>query len=783
MSHCPNCPFKDRPCVPGGGNPQAKIALVGRNPGREEARRGEAFTGPSGQLLDLTLKEVGLARSDLWITNSVLCHLENDEAPPRQAYQACRERLVQELKTLNPQLVVALGGDAAQELLQTNETITSLIGSLVQAPGIEKYVLSTWHPAYILRGNINAFDDLYFALQRAKKLTEGTLAFPELPPDTAIHYYDTPEKCQEMLETLVSGGPSVLALDTETRWIKDPTWHLLLVQFSDGEDAWVFEAQYLLQEPNLGLVRRLFQDPRRTFVFHNSEFDLQQLQHNFGCVPVNVADTMALALCLTEKGEQVGLKRLSREYLGAPHYETELRQYVKGPKTPFDAFPRPLMVKYGGLDAIYTHKLQPALEAAVAEEGNRELYERLLLPGQQAFARISYRGTLVDLSYVQQLRDEYYPQLATIEREMQLYAADKGFKASDVIQTKDERINVRSPKQLLHFFNNHLGLRTGTTDASFIEAHRGHEFIQTLKRYRVVSHMMKTYVDGIADDVWPDGRVHPDFLLYGTVTGRLAIQNPPLQTLPRSELVEESNFSSIKKLFAATPGYTFVHADYSQLEFRVAWHLTGDKALGEALMGPDFHREVASGVFHVPPEQVTPQQRFESKFVSFGIAYGRGAYSLTQDLKCSVEEAQVYLDGFFARFPTYHAWWKRVQDDAVRTGVLKTEFGRRRRWRLITRDLVGHIRNQACNFPIQSTASDMCLLSLIRLEEALRTRGWGYVLFTVHDSIEFEVKTEHLEEAVALIKDIMEHPFRGWKETCAVFKVAIETGPNMGETH
>ena len=509
---------------------------------------------------------------------------------------------------------------------------------------------------------------------------------------------------------------------------------------------------------------------------HNAAFDLQQIWHNWHVRPTNIADTMVLALCLTEHLKNVGLKKLVHEYLNIPHYEEEIAPLLKNQKIPNSEIPKDQLVLYGGYDALFTHQLWEELYPLVESEGNLHLYRDLLLPSQQAFADISYRGTKVDLDYVQALRDEYYPIQDQLERKMQTEAESHGYDPKEVIKNpKDSLLNVRSPKQLKHFINKYLKIFTTTTDKSFLEEYAPRsDFLQTLQEYRTISKMLGTYVEGIADDVWPDGRVHPDFL-HGAQTGRLTIKNPPLQTLPREST---SEFSSIKRLFVPTTGYTFVHADYAQLEVRVAWHITKDKNLGKAVMSSDFHKWSAARLFQKTIEGIIPDERQASKALTFGLMFGKMAYSLSKDLNCSEMEAQVFIDAFFEIFPDYKKWYFATQEQALETGELTTEFGRKRRWNFMTGDMINHIKNQAVNFPIQSTASDICLKSLIRLNYLLLMRGLGYVLFTVHDSIEFEIITERLEEGIKLIRYMMEHPLI---ETCANFAVDIETGPSMGE--
>jgi len=300
---------------------------------------------------------------------------------------------------------------------------------------------------------------------------------------------------------------------------------------------------------------------------------------------------------------------------------------------------------------------------------------------------------------------------------------------------------------------------------------------------REVDHLLRTYVVGIADDVWPDGRIHPDFLLFGTVTGRLSIRNPPMQTLPKWGASPERS-KAIRKMFVADDADSVIlDVDFKNLELFVAAALTGDMDLYAALTKYDFHRFVASNAFNTPYDEVTGEQRFFSKFITFGIAYGRGAWSLAsgelKELTGGDEaEAQKYVDGFWNGFPVYYQHYKQWQRDAITKGELRTPMGRVRRWRLITPDRIGHIKNQAVNFPIQSMASDICLSALIRLNQKLGSTGWGRVLFTVHDSLVFSVKKVHLQEAVELIKrEMTTPPF----ETHVKFDVDVEVGPNLGE--
>lgn len=765
---CPGCPNPNGSCSGIDGDPNAKIALVGMNPGVNEARTGIPFTGPSGELLDASLAEVGLVRSELLLTNAVSCHLESERKPSKEMFRICRDRLMDEIK--NAEVVVVFGTEATASLLGDVGGIMSIVGSMHHLDG--KIVLPTFHPAYILRGAVDAYDDLEDTLRRAKGLIDGTVPMPEDLPYDRIHYLVDPVEIFSTLCMILANPHETWAIDTETKTVRDPNYEILLLQLSDGENAWVFEASEMNEECD-EVFRSILRTKR--LIFHNAAFDLQVLYHHWRVWAENVEDTMALALCLTEKLNRVGLKRLVNRYLSVPHYEEDIHLYIKSVKDTYDMIPRAVLVPYAGFDAYYTYKLLAILLKEVEKEGNGQLYP-LLVGAQKAFAQMAYDGAKVDLDYIDELRREYYPIRDAITTEMQQYAMDKGFDPAAVVKSdRTGLINPKSPTQLLYFIQQFLHLRASSTDKEFIAANIEHPFVELLSKHRELSKLIDTYVDGFADEVWPDGRIHPDFT-HGTVTGRLVIKHPPMQVIPGDHVEEGKSLRLIKNLFVASPGYWFVHVDYSQLELRVTWHITGDLNIAESVMSTDFHRTTAAAITGKRPEEVTKKERNDFKFVTFGVMYGREAYSLSLGLKSTIPEAQVYIDKFFARFPVYYQWWKDIQAQTLETGILKTDYGRRRRWKLITPDLEKHILKESINFPIQSMASDICLTSMIKLNTILRERDWGRTLFTVHDSIEFEIRKEHLDEACLLIKEVMEHPF----ESIATFAVDVQYGTTMG---
>lgn len=799
---CENCSLVDvhavQPPVFGDGPFEAPLVFVGEAPGRTEAQQGKPFVGRAGQLLNATLTECGMRREDVYITNVVACRptVNGVDAPPdERARRACYDRLIAEISWRDPKIIVALGGTAAQVMCNTDQPISKIAGAPYYNGTLDCFVIPTYHPAAVLHGNLGMFTDILDVVKRACMIVRGELPAPRQEFEVPYELCETAGQVERTLNELLhyagvarrlhpNRGPLQLALDTESTgltWVQHP---LLSVQISDGEHQWVLVGDALLQEVNRLKFKALLRHPDVEWILHNMKYDFKVLYHQFGQVPKVAVDTMCLALGTTERQQAVGLKYLAHAYMNAPLYEEKLVPHMGKEPEPFKNIPLDVLAEYGAADAYNTWHLRPILDTMVEREGATKLCYELLMPAQRAFAQIEYHGILIDTDYVEELEREWLPLLAEDEKWMQDYAKVRGFTPTQVLKgaKPGDPLNPGSPQQLMHLCFDILNLKKPqgrrTTDAEFLSANKNHEFVEKLSHYRKAKHMMSTYVYGFVDDIHPrDGRVHPDMLLFGTVTGRLSIRNPPMQTIPREDTIE-TGFGSCKRLFIAGPGYTFVHADYSQLELRIAWHLTGTEGIGQAMRSGDFHRAAAAKIFGKRPEEVTSHEREVSKFVTYGIAYGRGPWSLEEEHGWAPGQGQAYINEFWSGFPLYHEWYRRAQWQAVHTGFVTTPFGRKRRWNLITDLTRGTIERQAVNAPIQATASDLCLSSLIRLTDELRERDLGWPLSTVHDSIEFEVRSERLEEAIELITSIMTTPPF---ETTAEFTVDIGYGRSWGD--
>lgn len=810
---CNNCPLyhqgKFNPVV-GDGPGKASLAIVGEAPGRNEALQGKPFVGRSGQLLDSTLTKAGMSRKDVYVTNTVLCRptdaAGNDAPPTPGAVAACRRRLEVELREADPKVVVACGASAAQSLLnEPKRTITELQGVLQYNEDLGQWILPTFHPAYCLRSPGN-FEDFLGDMYRAADLCSGEIRFParELIWNYTHYAYTDIEDYSE-----VPNGPNhrasddaireatvaktfnkgrVIALDVETDGFSHLTAPLLTVQWADEEEAHVIDWELVLWDSQFregklyDALYDMFADKEITYAIHNQSFDLRFLRHNLGIhhSEMTTEDTMCFAQGLTERKGAIGLKFLSRKWFNAPYYEAEIQKYLKTKSTPYSKIPRPILAKYAAMDVIYTARLHPILEDQTKRAGTYNLCKNILMPAQLLFADIEYHGVKVDLEATKQIRAVWQPQLDTLVREIGDYAREHGWEGY---------LNPGSPQQMAKLLYDVMKLRPPKTSHQKAKAARakgkepsketgkpfremymdtpgpGGWLADKLEQFALAKKMLSTYVNGIVDDIDIDGRVHPEFAVAGTVTGRLTLTKPPLQTIPRFQTSEK--FGDIRNLFIAQRlddedddnEYTFLAADYKQLELRVGWLLSHDYNMGSAILGGDFHRITAADIFKTSLERVTEIQRHNTKYVTFGLMYGREAYSLANgELNCSVSEAQMYLDGWFKRYPTFKEYFDKQRRDYRTKGMLTTPFNRIRRFPLLFpqgSEEDKHMKNQAVNFPMQSAANDITVKAAIRINQELYSRNWGRVLFLVHDSVESEVKVQYKEEAAQLIYDIM----------------------------
>ena len=247
------------------------------------------------------------------------------------------------------------------------------------------------------------------------------------------------------------------------------------------------------------------------------------------------------------------------------------------------------------------------------------------------------------------------------------------------------------------------------------------------------------------------------FQMTVTATGRLSSTEPNLQNIPtRTELG-----SRLRRMFTAPEGCVLVDADYSQIELRLLAHIAGDAEMQAAFRsGADFHTVTASRVFHVPPEQVTPELRRRAKAVNFGIVYGISAFSLAQDIGVTVAEAKAYMERYFETYQGVRQYMTDVVEKAERDGYVQTLMHRRRalpELKSSNFNLREFGKRVALNMPVQGAAADIIKLAMVRVHARLQREGLrARLLMQVHDELIVECPLSEQTQVERLLTEEME---------------------------
>jgi len=378
------------------------------------------------------------------------------------------------------------------------------------------------------------------------------------------------------------------------------------------------------------------------------------------------------------------------------------------------------------------------------------LHDGIETPLVRVLAKMEVAGIGIDRTELTKISDELKTSAAALQGKVQELAGHE--------------FNVNSTQQLRTVLYDELGLKPGkktktgySTDAQTLESLRGvHPIIDALLSYREVEKLRSTYGENLLAEVAEDGRIHASFRQTVARTGRISSDRPNLHNIPvRTELGKQ-----FRRAFVPAEGCTFLVADYDQVELRVIAHLSGDEGLIEAMTsGSDVHRVVASGVYRVPPEEVTHTQREFAKMVSYGLAYGMEAYGLSQRLGVPVDEAAAIMDSYFGAFPRVKQYMDETVVEARDRGATRTEFGR---LRPLPDLLASNYRlrqaaeRQAMNAGIQGLAADIFKVALLRLDESLEAgKLSSRLVLQVHDEVIVEVAAGEEAEASRLTEDAL----------------------------
>ena len=500
-------------------------------------------------------------------------------------------------------------------------------------------------------------------------------------------------------------------------------------------------------------------DPKIGKVGHNLKYDYTILARlGLNAAPLTF-DTMIAEWLTNPASHNLGLKNLAWVRLGVGM--THIDELIgKGKKQITMAeVPVAQAAAYAAADAEVTLRLVPELEADLRQRNALALLQDMEMPLVPVLAQMEMNGVALDSGFLAQMSVELAGRLGEIET--QIYAA------------VGMPFNLNSPQQLSTALFERLKIehpdrkRTASgfysTSADVLELLRGkYPVVDLVLEYRELAKLRSTYLEALPLQVNPQtGRIHTSFNQTGSVTGRIASSDPNLQNIPiRTELGRQ-----VRKAFTAAPGCLLLSVDYSQIELRIAAHMSGDPAMLEAFrLGQDIHTTTAAAIYGIPLDQVDKDQRRRAKGINFGLLYGMSPFGLTRYADLTLAEAENFVAAYFQRFPGVKNYLDGMRRQAAEQGYVETLLGRRRYFpalkTLTDRNQRQREEREAINAPIQGTAADIMKLAMLRLPAALRQAGLSArMTLQVHDELVLECPQAEAKQAAAVVRSVMENAY------------------------
>ena len=555
----------------------------------------------------------------------------------------------------------------------------------------------------------------------------------------------------------------VVALDTETTSLRPEECSIVGMSLSvtQKEGYYIpFNHTYLgvpnqltVSEVKENLLPVLNQDDVK-IVGHNIKFDLLVLHYHGIEINQVYADTMVLAHLLNS-AEPVNMDDLAKKYLG---YNTITYKDVTGAKKklPINEVPVERVCEYAGEDAEVTLRLYNYLIEKLNEsEKDRDIFFSKEMPFLYVIYQMELFGVCVDKEELERQNQNLKVELLDIQKQIYVSCG--------------KEFNISSPKQLgtVLFEDMKIPYPKKVKDGKYSTAEEileqisyDYDVANLVLRYRELSKLISTYTEKLQTMINPKThRIYTSFNQSGTVTGRLSSSDPNLQNIP----ARTHEGKLIRKAFVAPDGYRLISADYSQIELRLIAHISQDPNLLKAFRaGYDVHKATAAEVLGKSIDDVTAQERAHAKATNFGLMYGMGAFGLRKQTHMSMSEAKVYIERYFARYPKVKVYMENTKEFAHKNGYVTTIEGRKIAVANINSSnvlLLKGAERAAINAPMQGSAADVIKNAMIKLMDWIRTLPADTVRMTVqvHDELLFEVKDNFVEEALKVIKDIMEN--------------------------
>ncbi|MFI3328848.1 MAG: DNA polymerase I [bacterium] len=468
------------------------------------------------------------------------------------------------------------------------------------------------------------------------------------------------------------------------------------------------------------------------------------LKHNINLK--NVVYDMRLATYLVDpniKNESFKLNCDIFDYTNIP-YEEEV--YNKGAKLSVPSID--VLNKYISKKLLALTSLESTILTKIKENNQIDLLEKVEIPLAFVLAEMENTGIKIDQEELSKQEISIKKKIDEVQNEIYQYA--------------NEEFNIGSVKQLGEVLFEKLNLpvvkknKTGySTDIAVLEElYDKHPIIKEIIKYRTLTKLHSTYLEGLKNQIYPDGKIHTIFEQALTNTGRLSSIEPNLQNIP----VRTEEGKQIRKVFIPQENYKIIATDYSQIELRVLAHMARVNKLIDAFNNnEDIHTKTAQEIFC--KNEITALERQKAKAVNFGIVYGISAFGLSNDLGIGVYQAKEYIEKYLELYPEIKLFMENIVEYAKTSGYVVTLLNRRR----YINELKSPNYQQrefgkrtAMNAPIQGSAADIIKIAMIKVNQKIKENNLRCnMLITVHDEIVLECHKDDVQKACEVINQAM----------------------------
>jgi len=691
---------------------QYPVLWVGQAPGKVEVVTGIPFTGGAGKTQYSLMKSAGLTKSDFAWTNIVQCKPPddgkgNDRAPTPQEIKCCIRHLYEEIWDIKPQLIVALGGPAMQ-VLTGQEGIMRQRGSfhpLKPEFEFECEVLCLLHPAFVMRQR------QWFPIAISDLKLVHDFFLGNIQKEREYEFLLDPTEAE--IQSYISKG-GVHTVDIETTSLDPFEADLLGLSLSNSVDD-AMAVYFISGDSRLEGIKKFLENSNIPKSFQNGSFDCKVLLQQAGIDVQGICYDTRLAEQLLNSDMPKDLDHLRAVYTKIKAYKPTKKEFKQ-----MGSWPKEKLLEYNCWDSVCTYQVMEAQKRLLSAQ-EKELLETLLVPLIKPINSMELKGVKVDVDTLAALYAEHIPQSEILLNQIQQVAP----------------INPNSPQQLREYFRTNDAQKL-TLEHLIKKGHPESDLIDKILRYKDLTKGAGTFLKGVYDRL-KDGRIHTQYNIEGTGTGRLSSENPNLQNVPKP-------YRAI--YIPDDPASVFISGDYSQLELWVVALLGPCQELYDALMaGTDVHKTVEDAIDPYLPEGLKDRRRLIAKMLVFGTLYGMSPQTVARLQKVSVETARSWQELLFGKYPGLYKYTEDRKADAHQKGFVTTPWGRKRYVQTVP---------QALNAPVQSSASDVTLSSI-------NDAYYNYNLdlrLQVHDEIVIHSTLKDYEEQAILLKESMERPIK-----------------------